>query len=307
MLVKYYDIDLKHLLKITMFGKTVLLSPKEHLTRTIRGIIIYIVAEGSITLRQNDEIVKLEKGDLYVFEDGEHQTPLACENCTYYYVHFEKDPLSGVELSDEEFRERVFAYRKNFANSDIHTDTPYESIHAVIPKRLNISDESALERLTFPFKLHKLTYAYNTPELRLELSSIVSKLLMDAEDIALKEQSNLHTGKVGNVYWTAKNILSYVEKHYFENFGADEIVNEFHLNYDYANRIFKKHFGQSIINHRNRLRINTAKVLMLEKSINEVAVSLGFSNQYYFSKCFKKYEGISPLEYKEKVMYKNDK
>jgi AraC-like DNA-binding protein len=307
MLVKYYDIDLKHLLKVTMFGKTVLCSPEHHLTRTVRGTIIYIVADGSITLQQNDEIVKLEKGDMYVFEDGEHQTPLACENCTYYYVHFEKDPLSGVELSDEEFRERVFAYRKNFANSDIHTDTPYESIHAVIPKRLNISDASALERLTFPLKLHKLTYAYNTPELRLELSAIVSKLLMDAEDIALKEQNNLHTGKVGNVYWTAKNILSYVEKHYFENFGADEIVNEFHLNYDYANRIFKKHFGQSIINHRNRLRINTAKVLMLEKSINEVAVSLGFSNQYYFSKCFKKYEGISPLEYKEKVMYKNDK
>jgi AraC-like DNA-binding protein len=304
-LVIYYDIDLKQLLKVTMFGKTVLCSPKHHLTRTVRGTIIYIVADGSITLRQNDDIVKLEKGDVYVFEDGEHQTPLACDNCTYYYVHFEKDPLSAVELSHEEFKERVFAYRKNFANSDIYTATPYESIHAVIPKRLNISDASALERLAFPFKLYKLTYACNTPELRLELSSAVSKLLMDVEDIALKEQNGLHTGKVGNVYWTAKNILSYVENHYCENFGAREIANAFHLNYDYANRIFKKHFGQSIINHRNRLRINTAKTLLLEKSIHEVAASVGFSDQYYFSRCFKKYEGISPLEYKEKIILKN--
>ena len=303
--MKYFDIDLKHLLKVTMFGKTVLSSPQHHLTRTIRGTIIYIVADGSITLRQNDEIVKLDRGDLYVFEDGEHQTPIACDNCTYYYIHFEKEPLRAVELSNEEFKECVFAYRKNFANADIYTDAPYESIHAVIPKRLNISDAATLERLVFPFKMHKLTYAYNTPEHRLELSAIVSKLLMDTQDIALKEQNNLYTGKVGNVYDTAKNILSYVEKHYFENFGADEIVNEFHLNYDYANRIFKKHFGQSIINHRNRLRINTAKTLLLEKSINEVAASIGFSDPYYFSRCFKKYEGISPLEYKEKATYKN--
>lgn len=303
--MKYYDIDLKHLLKITMFGKTILHSPKDHLTRTIRGVIIYIVTDGSITLRQNDEIVKLVKGDLYVFEDGEHQIPIACDNCTYYYVHFEKDPMYAIELSTEEFRERVFEYRKNFANADIYTDTPYESIHAVIPKRLNISDNNVLERLIFPFNIHKLTYAYNTPLHRLELSAIASKLLMDIEDIVLKEQSNVHVGKIGNVYDTARNILSYVEKHYFENFSSNEIVDNFHLNYDYANRIFKKHFGQSIINHRNRLRINTAKILLLEKSIGEVAISTGFSNQYYFSRCFKKYEGMSPLEYKEKVTYKN--
>lgn len=299
--MKYYDIDLQHLLKITRFGKTILLSPEHHLTRYIHGIIIYIVASGSITLKQNDEIVKLGKGDVYVFEDGEHQTPLACEDCTYYYIHFEQEHLCPAELSDDDFKELVLSRRKSFAGADIYTDLPYLSIHAVIPKRLHVSDSATLERIISPFKHNRLSYDCNTPEHRLELSAITAKLLMELESITQRAVGPSHCGKLGTVYDTASKILQYVEKHYNESFCADDIVSNFYLNYDYANRIFKKHFGRSIIDHRNRLRINTAKSLLLDKSVEETATEVGFSNPYYFSKCFKKYEQISPVEYKERL------
>lgn len=73
------------------------------------------------------------------------------------------------------------------------------------------------------------------------------------------------------------------------------------MNYDYANRLFKKHIGTSIMQYRNQLRINTAKNLLGKQSVEQVARLVGFENVYYFSRAFKRYEGISPREYLERI------
>lgn len=77
------------------------------------------------------------------------------------------------------------------------------------------------------------------------------------------------------------------------------------INFDYANRIFKKHVGYSIIRYRNHLRLHTAKTMLDGKlgevTMDTVAEAVGFGNRYYFSRCFKKYEGISPEEYRERA------
>lgn len=51
------------------------------------------------------------------------------------------------------------------------------------------------------------------------------------------------------------------------------------------------------------LRIKKAKELLKNDSmsIKEVGYSVGYSDPNYFSKVFKKYEGISPTEYKGKI------
>ena len=295
--MKFYDIDLQYLLKITMLGKTVLTSTEYHLTRYIHGVIIYMVTDGSITLKQNDEIVKLNSGDIYVFEEGEYQVPLECDNCTYYYIHFEQEHVDFLDITDDEFKARVSAQIGDFANAYIYSADPYKSIHAIIPKSLHVSDLAALDRLLAPLKEHRLTYDYNTPSYRLELSAIVSRFLMDLEDTAYRIKDSAYRKSVGTVYDTAREILKYIEKNYAENFNSEDISREFHINYNYANRIFKKFFGQSIISHRTQLRIHAAKALLLKTSVEDTAAAVGFADPYYFSRCFKKYEGHSPLEY----------
>ena len=299
--MKFYDIDLQYLLKITMLGKTVLTSTEHHLTRYIHGIIIYIVADGSITLKQNDEIVKLSQGDIYVFEDGEYQVPLDCDDCTYYYIHFEQEHIDLLNITDEEFKAHISARIGNFANADIYSVEPYESIHATVPKSLHIANPAMLERIIAPMKDHWLNYSNNTPAYRLELSAITSRVLINIEDSAYRIKNPVYRKNAGTVYDTAKEILKYIEINYTKNFSASDISEKFHLDYNYANRIFKRFFGRSIINHRNQLRIHASKVLLMKKGIKNVASDVGFSDPYYFSRCFKKYEGISPLEYIDKM------
>ena len=65
--------------------------------------------------------------------------------------------------------------------------------------------------------------------------------------------------------------------------------------------LYQKHYGTSPINDLIARRLDEAKLLLLygNMSLSEIAEATGFSSIYYFSKHFKKKEGISPSEYKK--------
>lgn len=64
-------------------------------------------------------------------------------------------------------------------------------------------------------------------------------------------------------------------------------------------RIFKRAYGKTVSEYRNELRISKAKELLISQnhSVEEIADILGFCDSAYFSRCFKKTEGISPKKY----------
>ena len=57
--------------------------------------------------------------------------------------------------------------------------------------------------------------------------------------------------------------------------------------------------GRSMIDYINALKVERAKEIMNRGSvrINEIALSLGYENVYYFSKVFRKITGVSPTDY----------
>ena len=73
-------------------------------------------------------------------------------------------------------------------------------------------------------------------------------------------------------------------------------------NADYLGKLFKKEVGDNFTGYVKRQRMELAKKLILEGKrdrIYEVAEKVGFgTNSQYFSQVFKKYTGVSPLEYK---------
>jgi AraC-type DNA-binding domain-containing proteins len=73
----------------------------------------------------------------------------------------------------------------------------------------------------------------------------------------------------------------------------------------YLSRSFKEATGYSIIGLFNKMKIDKAKELMLEGNIKvkEVAQATGFTDEFYFSRIFKKIEGISPSEYCSKNVH----
>lgn len=76
-----------------------------------------------------------------------------------------------------------------------------------------------------------------------------------------------------------------------------------YTNVDYLGKLFKKEIGKNFSHYVMEKRMELAKKLILsgeKDKIYEIAEQVGYgSNSQYFSQVFKKYTGISPLEYKE--------
>lgn len=73
----------------------------------------------------------------------------------------------------------------------------------------------------------------------------------------------------------------------------------------YFRKLFKAHTGYTPVNYLNHLRIEHAKrqiqLYHNIRTIKEIALQSGFYDPYYFSRVFKKHEGISPQQYIEQL------
>ncbi|MBT9779200.1 response regulator [Clostridium sp. MCC353] len=95
------------------------------------------------------------------------------------------------------------------------------------------------------------------------------------------------------------NVQKYINNHVEERLTLNEVAAVFGLSPNYLSALFKKSCNIGFSEYITQKKIAKAKNLLLEENmkIYEVADMLGFESAFYFSKVFKKVEGISPREY----------
>ena len=95
-----------------------------------------------------------------------------------------------------------------------------------------------------------------------------------------------------------ETLISFMSKHYCEKTTLRDLADIVDISPTYLETIFKKLTGKSPINYLINVRIQKAKELLRDgHAISEVASVVGFSDVFYFSKCFKKCEGIAPSHF----------
>ncbi|MBI4978213.1 MAG: helix-turn-helix transcriptional regulator [Spirochaetes bacterium] len=102
----------------------------------------------------------------------------------------------------------------------------------------------------------------------------------------------------------ADKAKEYIDSHFSENISIALLSDNLMLSRDYLRHAFRKHHGVSPLQYLITKRIENAK-LMLEQTgirIRDAALRCGFENEYYFSRIFKKVEGISPREYRDRIV-----
>ncbi|MFC4776361.1 AraC family transcriptional regulator [Paenibacillus sp. GCM10023252] len=103
---------------------------------------------------------------------------------------------------------------------------------------------------------------------------------------------------------TVQAIITYVEAHYTESFGLDDLGAELHMSKHYLSKLFKEVTGVTIFDYVYQRRINQAKIMLLldgSLSLTEVSYSLGFKHLAHFSRVFKRQIGQTPERYRRLV------
>lgn len=80
-----------------------------------------------------------------------------------------------------------------------------------------------------------------------------------------------------------------------------QVAQTFYISESMVKTIYKKRFGVSLIADYHQRKIERAKLFLAQSELNigQISEKLGFENVYYFSNFFKKYTGLSPLNYRK--------
>ncbi len=112
--------------------------------------------------------------------------------------------------------------------------------------------------------------------------------------------------RLDNSNYIIKKAVDYIEKNYDKEVSLKFLAEYLNLSKHYVCYLFKKETGDNISLYVNKLRIEKAKQLVLESNykIKEIYDKLGFSDQQYFCKIFKKLTGMTVVQYRDSVLKK---
>lgn len=202
-----------------------------------------------------------------------------------FSINFHEDFLKGTSLAQQIKKYGFFSYSTN------------ESLH------LSPKEEAQIEAIVNNIDIE---YQNNQDEFSKEI--ILSQL-----DTLLKYANRFYERQFINRKELSNNLLEQFNRHlsdYFESGQSQEhgipsiehLASKLSVSQRYLSDTLKKETGKSTTEHLHLFLIGEAKNILLEpnKSISEVAYELGFEYPPYFSRLFKRKEGMSPKEYREK-------
>ncbi|KQN97681.1 AraC family transcriptional regulator [Paenibacillus sp. Leaf72] len=107
----------------------------------------------------------------------------------------------------------------------------------------------------------------------------------------------------------AEQLLKYLHDHYTEPLTMELLASMLDCSPSHLSRMFKQRTACSPIEYMIRLRITRAKSLLesTEATLQEIALNIGYTDVYYFSRIFKKQTGQSPVHYRQTYLDLNTK
>lgn len=150
-----------------------------------------------------------------------------------------------------------------------------------------LSEIFATERLGY-----RVLYEYKTPA---ECVAWIARLREGLLSALKGRRRDYREGVIARVQ-------RYIDENVDRRLTLGEVASIHGLSQNYLSTLFSRYAGCSFVEYATRAKISAAKRMLLsgDMRIQDVAERLGFESAFYFSKVFKKTEGISPREYAQR-------
>lgn len=115
--------------------------------------------------------------------------------------------------------------------------------------------------------------------------------------------SNMESAREKEAVSIIEKAKSYIRDNYKKDISLDEVSREVDISPYYFSKLFKQETGGNFIEYLTEVRLRNARELLKDSglSIKEICAESGYSDPNYFSRIFKKYEGVTPSEFRERL------
>lgn len=232
-----------------------------------RDYQLLYVADGSAHFTLNHMSYDVDKGGVVIYRPNEPQN--------YYYILPEKPDVYWIHFTG------------------LKAEQILETLGFTIdhPLQLQTNDEvcELFEKIITELRLNRYLGTEMAETYLHQLLVMVSRY--SHHDPAEKQ--------FYNTMWDA--VLNQFNQDYQKNINIAEYADKMHISCSWFIREFKKYVGCAPKQYITNLRIQHAKELLNNRYflISDVAELVGYENQLYFSRIFKKCTGMSPSEYRE--------
>lgn len=189
-----------------------------------------------------------------------------------------------------------------------------------IKKRFNISIRigigeiyNSVEQIVESYRQAIKCLVYNSDNVNIiHIDDINDKLLSSNlgsnKFIDNEIKNNKNVNKIKTTLF--ENVKNFIKENIETELELEKVASNFGLSVYYFSRTFKEATGINYSEYINKCRIDIAKELLSngEMNVKEVCYKVGYNDPNYFSKVFKKYEGVSPVNFKtvsEQEIFKN--
>lgn len=213
-----------------------------------------------------------------------------------YPLEKEKELLKLIALGDKAGSQKIL--NEIFGYIFFSTGGKFEVIKARVLELIVLLSRAALEGGADVEQIFGLNYKYlseihsfRTVE---ELTYWISNIMIRFTDCVFVLKGVKHV----DVIYRA---IEYIRRNYMKKISLEEVASYVYLSPSYFSKVFKEEMKENFNSYLNRVRIEMSKKLLSDDTMAliDVSNSVGYEDQSYFSKVFKKLVGVSPGKYRE--------
>ena len=225
--------------------------------------LLYIIS-GKLQVGEPDEIIECTSGNFIIIppEEPYCYSHKQGEEIECFWIHFSG---SDVERALEQYGFKIFP-EINVISHDMVINARYSNIFNSFVQSDRFRDR--------------------------ELSILLDRLLLSLA----KRLDGDHSPK-----GALNKSITFINENYSKNIYIPDLAKLENLSLSRFNTVFRQVTGISPSDYIKQLRLNAACELLLSTDlpINAVGESVGYPNQCFFSKMFKKNIGVTPTEYRQ--------
>ncbi len=265
-------------------------------SRTIEDHELVLIAGGNGVLRQGSLTSPLQKGTMiYLHYDEWHSIESnRAVNLNFYSVHFSWMLASHTQESWS-YHQNINYYLKNERQTGHNWSFTVNPGLLPFPSTMTISNYDRIEDIYI--HMNK-TYHEKDVGYSMKLSILCQELIYElCRELFFPADRRVNIERLDTA-------IQYIEQHYASRITTKDLSDYIHLSASNVIKLFKNNLGRTPTEYINQVRVNKAKELLLysQKNIREIAYAIGYNDEFYFSRVFKKMEGKSPRIFRRQML-----